>query len=107
MGLGDAGGKNLLEEMGEGPVGWDGFGEGGISTVLYTEFQRELGEWGWEATLLRAQRTGRTVRIKEADGIPRVGVQRDRKNPDMSSHVCVFVQSLCVPQEPTPPPKLC
>lgn len=53
-GLGDAGGTNLLGETGEGTVGWDGFGEGGISTVLYTEFQRELGGGRWEATLLRA-----------------------------------------------------
>lgn len=100
-GLGGAGGRNLLGVMGEGPVGWDRGGEGGISTPLYTESQGELYR-GEEAALLRAQRTGGTVRIKKADGIPRVGVQGDRKSPDMSSRVYICPKSVRIPGAHSP-----
>lgn len=100
-GLGGAGGRNLLGVMGEGTVGWDRGGEGGISTLLYIESQGELYR-GEGAALLRVQRTGGTVRTKEADGIPRVGVQGDRKSPDMSSHVYICPKSVRTPEAHSP-----
>lgn len=99
--VGVARGKNRLGVDGMVGSTWEW---GVVSTLLYIESQGELYR-GKGGAPFKVQRTGGTVRIKEADGIPRMGVWGDGKTPDMSSHVCEFVQSLCVPQElyPLPP----
>lgn len=90
-GLG-VGGRNLLEGMREEPAG---DGTGWVTALSEGELYRGEG-----AAFLRAQRTGGTVRIKEAEGILRVRVQGDRKNPDVSSQKSVSVPAACTPSYP-------
>lgn len=71
--------------------GWDWLG---ISTLLRRTLQRGGG------CFPQGPEDGGTVRIKEADGILGVGVQRERKNLDVSSQKSARVPAACTPSHP-------